>query len=60
MHQISGARVKLHNSQEGTTERILELSGTAEQTHAAQSLVQAYMQSSSGNGGVLPSTGYAA
>lgn len=57
--QISGAKVKLHNSEQGAKDRVLELSGTQEQTHAAQSLVQAYMQSSLG-GGILSSSGFAA
>jgi hypothetical protein len=56
--QISGAKVKLHNSEQGAKDRVLELSGTQDQTHAAQSLVQAYMQSSMG--GILSSSGFAA
>jgi poly(rC)-binding protein 2/3/4 len=59
IRQISGAKVKLHNSEQGANDRVLELSGTQEQTHAAQSLVQAYMQSSMG-AGILPSSGFAA
>lgn len=47
--------MKLHNSEQGAKDRVLELSGTQDQTHAAQSLVQAYMQSSMGGGGILPS-----
>ena len=57
--QMSGAKVKLHNSEQGAKDRVLELSGTQEQTHAAQSLVQAYMQSM-GGGGLLSSSGFAA
>ena len=60
MFQVSGAKVKLHNNEPGTKDRVLELSGTQEQTRAAQSLVQAYMQSSIGGGGILSSSGFAA
>ena len=48
--------MKLHNSEQGTTERVLELSGTVEQTHAAKSLVHSYMQS---GGGLLRPSAFA-
>ncbi|KAH9295681.1 hypothetical protein KI387_039269, partial [Taxus chinensis] len=42
IREISGAKVKLHDSKPGGTDRIVEISGTPEQTHAAQSLLQAF------------------
>jgi len=48
--------VKLYNSEQGTKDRILELSGTQEQTHTAQSLVQTYMHSSLEGNGILSSS----
>lgn len=59
-YRFPAQKVRLHcNSEQGAKDRVLELSGTQEQTHAAQSLVQAYMQSSLG-GGILSSSGFAA
>lgn len=52
--------MKLHNSEQGAKDRVLELSGTHDQTHTAQSLVQAYMQSSMGGSALLLSSGFAA
>ena len=43
IRQISGAKVKLHDSQHGASDRVIEISGTPEQTHAAKSLLQAFM-----------------
>lgn len=45
IREISGAKVKLHESKPGGTDRIVEISGTAEQKHAAQSLLQAFAMS---------------
>lgn len=45
IREISGAKVKLHESKPGGTDRIVEISGTPEQTHAAQSLLQAFAMS---------------
>lgn len=60
--QLSGAKVKLHDPRQGTAERVVEISGTPEQTHAAQNLLQAFILSgqspSLGPGGLL-SSGYA-
>lgn len=43
--QISGARVKVNGLTPGALERIVEISGTPDQTHAAQSLLQAFILS---------------
>lgn len=43
--QISGAKVKLHDVRPGSSERMVEISGTPEQAHAAQSLLQAFILS---------------
>jgi poly(rC)-binding protein 2/3/4 len=43
--QISGAKVKLKSLISGSSERIVEISGTPDQTHAAQSLLQAFVLS---------------
>ena len=45
IRQISGAKVKLHDSKPGASDRVVEISGTPEQTHAAQSLLQAFAMS---------------
>uniref|UniRef100_A0A0C9RV58 TSA: Wollemia nobilis Ref_Wollemi_Transcript_11433_2942 transcribed RNA sequence n=1 Tax=Wollemia nobilis TaxID=56998 RepID=A0A0C9RV58_9CONI len=45
IREISGAKVKLHDAKPGGTDRIVEISGTPEQTHAAQSLLQAFAMS---------------
>jgi len=60
MIQISGAKVKLHNSEQGAKDWVLEVFGTQEQTHSAQSMVQAYMQSSMEGNGILSSLGFVA
>lgn len=43
--KISGARVKVNGLTPGALERIVEISGTPDQTHAAQSLLQAFILS---------------
>lgn len=43
IREISGAKVKLHDSQSGASDRVIEISGTPEQTHAAKSLLQAFI-----------------
>ncbi|GBG73588.1 hypothetical protein CBR_g16930 [Chara braunii] len=45
IRQISGARVKVHDQKEGSQERVIEITGTADQVSAAQSLVQAFVLS---------------
>ena len=35
--------MKLHDSQSGGSDRVIEISGTPEQTHAAKSLLQAFI-----------------
>ena len=46
--QISGARVKLHDLAEGSSERIVELWGAPEQLQAARALLQAFILSGGG------------
>lgn len=43
--KISGARVKVNGVTTGALERVVEISGTPDQTHAAQSLLQAFILS---------------
>eukprot|EP00250_Pteridium_aquilinum_P014715 c22156_g1_i1 orf=582-2825(-) len=43
--KISGARVKVNGLTPGALDRIVEISGTPDQTHAAQSLLQAFILS---------------
>lgn len=43
IREISGATVKLRDPITGASDRVIEISGTPEQAHAAQSLIQAYM-----------------
>lgn len=43
IREISGAKVKLHDSESGSSDRVIEISGTPEQTHAAKSLLQAFI-----------------
>ncbi|GLJ09206.1 hypothetical protein SUGI_0103820 [Cryptomeria japonica] len=43
IREISGAKVKLHDSRSGASDRVIEISGTPEQTHAAKSLLQAFL-----------------
>lgn len=45
IREISGAKVKVHLLSPGASERIIEISGTPDKTHAAQSLVQAFILS---------------
>ena len=40
LRSVSGARVKLHDAAEGAMERVVEISGTLEQTQAVQNLMQ--------------------
>lgn len=46
IREISGASVKLRDPITGASERVIEISGTPEQSRAAQSLIQAYMLTS--------------
>ena len=41
--QISGAKVLIHDPKPGAMEGIVIVSGTTEQTHAAQCLIQAFI-----------------
>ena len=41
--QISCAKVLIHDPKPGATEGVVIVSGTPEQTHAAQSLIQAFI-----------------
>jgi transcription antitermination factor NusA-like protein len=43
IREISGATVKLRDPITGASDRVVEISGTPEQSHAAQSLIQAFM-----------------
>uniref|UniRef100_A0A0C9RWN6 TSA: Wollemia nobilis Ref_Wollemi_Transcript_8244_2694 transcribed RNA sequence n=1 Tax=Wollemia nobilis TaxID=56998 RepID=A0A0C9RWN6_9CONI len=43
IREISGAKIKLHDSRSGSSDRVIEISGTPEQTHAAKSLLQAFI-----------------
>uniref|UniRef100_A0A0C9S6Z6 TSA: Wollemia nobilis Ref_Wollemi_Transcript_10183_3113 transcribed RNA sequence n=1 Tax=Wollemia nobilis TaxID=56998 RepID=A0A0C9S6Z6_9CONI len=45
IRQISGAKVIMHDPRPGATEGLVVISGTPEQTHAAQSLLQAFIMS---------------
>ncbi|KAJ7542078.1 hypothetical protein O6H91_07G013500 [Diphasiastrum complanatum] len=51
IRQISGAKVKLHEVKPGAVDRIIEISGTPEQTQAAQSLLEAFIITSQSQGG---------
>eukprot|EP00271_Cylindrocystis_brebissonii_P015824 TRINITY_DN38860_c0_g1_i1.p1 TRINITY_DN38860_c0_g1~~TRINITY_DN38860_c0_g1_i1.p1 ORF type:complete len:571 (+),score=97.62 TRINITY_DN38860_c0_g1_i1:165-1877(+) len=53
IRSISGCKVKLHDSQPGATERLVEIAGAPDQIAAAQGLMQAFID----NGG-QPATGY--
>ncbi|KAJ7299706.1 hypothetical protein O6H91_20G048700 [Diphasiastrum complanatum] len=53
IRQISGAKVKLHEERPGAVDRIIEISGTPEQTQAAQSLLEAFIITSQSHGGKL-------
>lgn len=41
--QTSGAKVLIHDPKPGATEGVVIVYGTPEQTHAAQSLIQAFI-----------------
>ncbi|KAA8536391.1 hypothetical protein F0562_028869 [Nyssa sinensis] len=43
LRQISGAKVMVHEPHPGTTERIVVISGSPDETQAAQSLLQAFI-----------------
>lgn len=43
LRQISGARVMVHKPRPGTTDRVIVISGTPDETQAAQSLLQAFI-----------------
>ncbi|KAH9301163.1 hypothetical protein KI387_012746 [Taxus chinensis] len=45
IRKISGAKVIMHDPRPGATEGLVVISGTPEQTHAAQSLLQAFIMS---------------
>ncbi|KAF9610464.1 hypothetical protein IFM89_022428 [Coptis chinensis] len=45
LRQISGAKVSIHDPRPGTSETIVVISGTPDQTQAAQSLLQAFILS---------------
>lgn len=45
IREISGAKVKVHMLAPGASERVVEISGTPDKTHAAQSLLQAFILS---------------
>ncbi|KAJ0443059.1 putative K domain-containing protein [Helianthus annuus] len=45
LRQISGAKVVVHKPQSGTTDHIVVISGTPDQTKSAQSLLQAFILS---------------
>lgn len=46
-YQISGAKVVVHEPRPGSTDRIIVISGTRDETQAAQSLLQAFLLSGS-------------
>ncbi|KAL7157065.1 hypothetical protein ABFS83_02G052900 [Erythranthe nasuta] len=47
LRQISGAKVVIHDPHPGTTQRIVVISGTPDETQVAQSLLQAFVLSGS-------------
>ena len=47
LRQISGAKVVIHEPRPGTSDRIIVISGTPDETQAAQSLLQAFILSGS-------------
>ncbi|PSS02785.1 KH domain-containing protein [Actinidia chinensis var. chinensis] len=47
LRQISGAKVVVHEPRPGTTDRIVVISGTPDETQAAQSLLQAFIHTGS-------------
>ncbi|KAI3940198.1 hypothetical protein MKX01_029721 [Papaver californicum] len=49
IRQISGAKITITDSRPGATDTTIILSGTPEQTHAAQSLLQAFVMAGSGS-----------
>ncbi|XP_058069594.1 RNA-binding KH domain-containing protein RCF3-like isoform X2 [Magnolia sinica] len=48
IRQISGAKITINEPRPGATETAITISGTPEQTHAAQSLLQAFVLSEQG------------
>jgi hypothetical protein len=48
---LSGARVKVHDQAPGAAERLIEITGTAEQVAQAQVLIQGFMMTSGAGGG---------
>ncbi|XP_077233986.1 RNA-binding KH domain-containing protein RCF3-like [Tasmannia lanceolata] len=49
IRQISGAKITITEPRQRATETLIIISGTPEQTHAAQSLLQAFVMSGSGS-----------
>ncbi|KAK9139549.1 hypothetical protein Scep_009230 [Stephania cephalantha] len=49
IRQISGAKVNISEPRPGAAETIIIISGTPEETHAAQSLLQAFVMSETGS-----------
>lgn len=45
LFQISDAKITINEPKPGATETMIIISGTPEQTHAAQSLIQAFVMS---------------
>ncbi|KDO81361.1 hypothetical protein CISIN_1g0457662mg, partial [Citrus sinensis] len=45
IRQISDAKITITDPKPGATETVIIISGTPEQTHAAQSLIQAFVMS---------------
>uniref|UniRef100_A0A0C9QU69 TSA: Wollemia nobilis Ref_Wollemi_Transcript_9470_2796 transcribed RNA sequence n=1 Tax=Wollemia nobilis TaxID=56998 RepID=A0A0C9QU69_9CONI len=56
--QVSGAMVKLHDPLPGASDHVIEILGTPEQQHAAQSLIQAYMLSGQSQQSLVPLRAY--
>lgn len=49
LFQISDAKITINDPKPGASETAIIISGTPEQTHAAQSLIQAFVISESNN-----------
>ncbi|KAF3785603.1 Heterogeneous nuclear ribonucleoprotein K [Nymphaea thermarum] len=49
IRQISGAKITITEPRPGDTETVIIISGTPDQTHAAQSLLQAFVMSGQGS-----------
>ena len=45
LFQISDAKITINEPKPGAAETVIIISGTPEQTHAAQSLIQAFVMS---------------